>query len=220
VPTGTTLRHCELCGTVRWYCVRWHCARVGTTTLSTRIGMISTPFGADEHLPVFPVPFPAPRSSTAHRYVEHPDRQWQACAVPQSALVVPVRVAAWPQCPLLVPSVKSTTSSAPFAARLAQSHPSSKLLVLSSGVSCARSALFFVACSSSRVFITLHVVNLTPHVARCILPRASCPVHPASCIVQRASCIMHRAACVPHGAGARYPKAARHPTAARYPTAV
>ena len=106
----------------------------------------------------------SPTSSTAHRYAEHPYRQWQACAIPQSAAAF-----ASPQCPLLVPSVPSTASSAPVSARLAQSHPSSALLVLSSPV------IVRARCPVLRRM--LHVASIH-YVERRALHAESCPSYP------------------------------------------
>jgi hypothetical protein len=97
-----------------------------------------------------------------YRHGEHPDRQWQGCAVPQSAAAF-----ASPQCPLLVPSVPSTTVGAVLST-IGRIAPLVRTCSYSRRqLSCARAALFFVACCSSRVFITLHVVNCTLHAACC-----------------------------------------------------
>ena len=73
--------------------------------------------------PVFLVPSPAPRSRVPIGTVSTQIASRRHALYPQSALLVPVRAAAPPQCPLFAPSVQPTTSSAPFSARSAHSRP-------------------------------------------------------------------------------------------------
>jgi hypothetical protein len=134
--------------------------------------------------PVFLVPSPA-RSSRVHiGTVSTQIATWQACVVPQSALVMPVRAGdARARCRLATVPLVRTVSATHGIVRAVLSTvgtlaPSSVLLVHLSGVSCARGERRTVNAARRE-----YLLRCTSFTARRMLHVVSCPVHRASCMV-------------------------------------